>query len=304
MNDYANDIPRALAQAAHQGTSFSPERRGESEIAGYASTLAADYADLEAHAIKGGTLDLLPSEFARYRAGLRRRQIAYLQSSSRCVSSFIAGPSNFPARRMNKRAEIAHKRLSEMLDFRGYAKRAAIRNLRPDLRPIMAGDADAVERLQREHDTATRVHARMKAANAAIRKHAKAGPDAQVEALMAQGFTEPRARDLLKPDFCGRIGFADYEITNNGANIRRIAARIAALEQAKAQPDTEREGANGVRMEDSPADNRVRLFFPGKPADDVRAKLKAHGFRWSPTVGAWQAYRNNRSIPIAQEFAS
>src|SRR3546814_16147806 len=34
-------------------------------------------------------------------------------------------------------------------------------------------------------------------------------------------------------------------------------------------------------------DGRVWLVFPGKPADDVRGKLRSRGFKWSPTRGAW-----------------
>lgn len=62
----------------------------------------------------------------------------------------------------------------------------------------------------------------MRAANTAIRKHRAAGSDAQVAALVSLGFAEPIAKELLQPDFAGRIGFADYQLQNNNANIRRI----------------------------------------------------------------------------------
>ena len=35
-------------------------------------------------------------------------------------------------------------------------------------------------------------------------------------------------------------------------------------------------------------DNRLQVFFDGKPDADTRAELKSNGFRWAPSVGAWQ----------------
>jgi hypothetical protein len=34
--------------------------------------------------------------------------------------------------------------------------------------------------------------------------------------------------------------------------------------------------------------NRVQVRFPGKPDDATRAKLRASGFLWAPSEGAWQ----------------
>lgn len=285
------DIPEATARAAYYGTSFHPERRGDSARSEYAAQLAADYAMLHEQATKGGTLDLLPAEFERYRAGQRKRHLAYLHSSARCVSSFIAGPSNFPAGRMNKRADIAHRRLNEMLEHRANALAAIKRTLRPDLRAIYTGDADALDRLEAKITKAEAMQARMRETNATIRRHKKEGTQAQVAALLAMGYHEGTARRLLEPDFCGRIGFADYELTNNGANIRRMKARAEEISRLQNTEATEQEGS-AARLEECPAENRVKLFFPGKPSEDVRADLKRHGFRWAPSEGCWKAYLN------------
>lgn len=297
------DIPLSLAVAAYSGTSFSPERRGASAVSEFATTCAEDYESFKVQAIKGRTLDILDAEFTTYRAGLRSRYCAYLSSSSRCVSWIIAGPSKFPAARMNKRADIAHKRLGDYIEWREMARRAVIRNLRPDLRPIMAGDDNATDRLAAKIAHAEKVQERMRAANAAIRKHKKEGEQAQVLALVALNIREDIARELLKPDFCGRIGFADYQLTNNNANIRRMKERLESIERNQAAPVAEREYDNGIRLEDDPPANRIRLFFPGKPDSSVRDKLKSCGFRWSPNAGAWQAYRNNNAMTTAKTIA-
>jgi hypothetical protein len=301
---FASDIPMSLAVAAHSGTSFVPDERGRAVVSSYGAEMAEVYETLKAQAVKGDTLDKLDEEFARFRGGYRARNIAYLRSRGRCMSTMIAGPSNFPVRRQQKRNEVSMKRLDELLEFKERAMRAAIRNLRPDLRPIMAGDADAIERLEAEISKAERLQSRMKAANLAIRKNAKAGSEAQVAALIEQGFSDARASDMIKPDCCGRIGFADYELTNNNANIRRMKQRLEQISRAKALPDVEVVSDSGIKLEDCPAENRVRLTFPGKPAEEVRSKLKKNGFRWTPSLGVWQAYRNSWSMALAKEIAA
>lgn len=302
--DFASDIPFDIARRAHAGTSFVPDERGNQELASYAATLRADYDDLAKLANTPEKEEILDAEFARYREGYKSKVIAHLAARSRCMSTMITGGSNFPVRRQKRLGATSDKRTEEMLDFRERALTAIRKKLCPELRPIMAGDADAVDRLRKEIGDAERRQELMKAANAAIRKHSRAGADAQVAALIALGFGEARARELLVPDFLKRIGFADYQLTNNGSNIRRMRGRLKGLEVAKAKPDTQEEGAN-AKLEDSPADNRVRLFFPDKPERDVRRRLKDAGFRWAPSIPGkpWQAYRNHNSIVAARREA-
>lgn len=309
--DFINDIPLDAATSAHSGTSFTPEKRGEQVRQGYAETMAGDYAELAAEIQnKPEMQSTLDAEFARYREGYKARYLAKLRSDARCVSWMIAGPSNFPVRRMEKRNRVAHKRLEELVEFRSRALDAIRKHLFPELRPIMSGDSDAVGRLKEKIAEAERTQELMKSANIAIRKHKKSGESAQTAALVSlfqsvgifKNNPEAKARELLQPDFCGRIGFADYELQNNNANIRRMKLRLEAISRNQATPNTDVAGEH-ARIEDCPADNRVRLFFPGKPSEEVRSRLKASGFRWSPTIGCWQAYRNWKSIATAKQEA-
>jgi hypothetical protein len=203
---------------------------------------------------------------------------------------------------MQKRSDVADRRLNEMLEFRTRALDAIRKTLTPELRPIMTGDADAGERLKGEIAQAEALQERMKAANTAIRKHAKEGKEAQTAALVGLGFPEAVAAKLLEPDFAGRIGFADYKLTNNGANLRRMKARLEHVERLAKMPGSSLEGKN-ARLEDCPSENRVRLFFPGKPEEALRSRLKSSGFRWTPSLGCWQAYRNHNAFRVAREVA-
>lgn len=298
--DYINDISESLAVSAFNGTSFVPEKRGAAYRKDYADTLAADYERLKEQAVRGGTLALLDDEFARYRAGYRARMNAWLHSHSRCMSAMITGPANFPTRRNQKRNDIEHKRMGELIHFRERALRAINRNLRPDLAPIMAGDADAIERLQDKLASLERRQLRMKAINAAHKAFQKK-PDSLLDADLSE-----QEKDMIrayKPAYSWEPHpFAPFQLTNNGATIRQTKARIEQLTKAKATPAKSFECAGDIRVDDCPADNRVRVFFPGKPAADVRSKLKSCGFRWSPTIGAWQAYRNHNAMQCAQSF--
>jgi hypothetical protein len=113
---------------------------------------------------------------------------------------------------------------------------------------------------------------------------------------------EGDVREWLIPDAFGRAGFASYQLTNNNANIQRIKGRIDLISRDKATAPTTQRGDNGVLYEDCPADHRVRLFFSIIPAADIRARLISSGFRWSPWLRCWQAYRTPQTLERAKQF--
>ena len=302
MSKYTDDIPIDLARASHAGTSMVPEHRAIQEREGYSAQLESDHAVLSKLANTDEKRATLESEWDRYRSGYRRRTIALLGAKSRCISTMITGPSNFPTRRAQKANDSEHRRSTELIEWRGRAMRSICKKLQPELAPIMSGDSDALVRLREKIAKAEEQQKAMKQVNRAIRANKKKGPEAQVAALVKLGFPEKAAARALEPDAIGRVGYPDYSLSNNNANIRRMKARLAQIERAHATPDTEVEGDN-ARVEDCPAENRVRLFFPGKPEADVRKRLKDNGFRWARSIEAWQAYRNHNSIAVANDVA-
>lgn len=149
---------------------------------------------------------------------------------------------------------------------------------------ISSDDPDAIDKLREQLAGVEESQARMKAANAAIRKGKT--DDAKVANLVGIGFPELEARELVKPDFCGRIGFPSYALSNNNANGRRIKQRIEQLERARSAESVEVEG-NGYEYRECTDENRVMFVFPGKPDGATRAQLKTNAFKWSPSRGAW-----------------
>ena len=164
-----------------------------------------------------------------------------------------------------------------------YAGRAAAIE---DNKSIFSDDPQAGEKLTERIAILEKRRDLMRAANKCVRKK-------DLEGLMDLGFNERRATELMTvPDFCGRIGFADYELSNLGANIRRLKQR-AQIVEARSKEETSEKELCGVRIVENCEDNRLQLFFPGKPSEKVRDHLKAMGFKWSHYNGAWQRHRSS-----------
>ena len=87
---------------------------------------------------------------------------------------------------------------------------------------IKSDDPDAIEKLEAKLAYHQARAAMMRDAN----KHLRRGDD---EALYAMGFKEKTIASLKEPDFAGRTGFADYQMSNNNGEIGRIKKRLKAL---------------------------------------------------------------------------
>ncbi|MBX9745476.1 MAG: hypothetical protein K2X34_01145, partial [Hyphomonadaceae bacterium] len=86
-----------------------------------------------------------------------------------------------------------------------------------------------------------------------------------------------------------------FNTAGPAAEARRLRGRIAELEALASRP--EREHLVGdVRIVENVRENRVQVFFRGKPSDAVIRALRQRGFRWSPTAGAWQRHLGNAAL--------
>lgn len=158
---------------------------------------------------------------------------------------------------------------------------------------ISSDDPEALDKLRAKVANLENLQEKMKAANKAIRSNKT--PETRIAALVALGFSEGVAEKLLVPDYCGRVGFADYETKNNNANIRRLKGRIIELEAIQKREDREEEAEGYTYREDS-EEGRVMFIFTGKPSEEIRNTLKRGGFKWSPSRGAWVRQLNQNGI--------
>lgn len=169
---------------------------------------------------------------------------------------------------------------------------------------ISSDDPEAVTRLRSKIEQLEAYQKSMVAINRIVRKY-KANKAAGIAALLAGEFqlSPEYATQLFEPDFCGRVGFAAYQLANNSGNLARCRERLQQLEALSTATDEEVTFGD-IRVVNSATDNRTQVFFPGKPNEATRDKLKSNGFKWAPTVGAWQRHRSNYAWHIAKEIAA
>ena len=277
-----------LCRRAHMGTSFVPEVRAKDYVREYSQQLAED---LERVKSLGG-------DPADYQRRYEHHFTAWMSAKSCCLSVMITGPSGFPTRRAEKANQSEHKRMQEFYQFREKYFARLERQQRREARAAI----DPVEEMRGKIEKAEREQNAMKAANKIVknRKLSDAEKIAQLAALL--NWSEAEAAKVLQPDFCGRVGFPDYQLTNNLANIKRMYQRLAELEQ-KAQATTkETARPDGVRIVENTEADRLQIFFPGKPEPEMIEALKRRAFKWSPSNGCWQRQFTANAIAAMREI--
>lgn len=163
---------------------------------------------------------------------------------------------------------------------------------------IFSDDPDAAEKIAEKIARLEKRQEAMKQANKYIRQGNKAG-------LLEMGFSEDQITKLSDPTNFGGPGFPAFELTNNSANIRRLKDRAKIIE-IHANDETSEKTINDVRIVDSVEDNRLQMYFPSRTSRQTYNDLKHAGFRWTPSLGCFQAYRsyhaNRQAETIAQNW--
>lgn len=161
---------------------------------------------------------------------------------------------------------------------------------------IFTDDPGAADKLEERIAQLEKRQELMKAANKLIKKNDRAG-------LASLGFPEGRINQLFTPDYVGRLGFASFEITNNGANIRRLKERLKFI-QAHANDVNSEKTICGIRVLDNADENRLQIFFTARVPNECYRELKQNGFRHSPSVGefVFQSYRGRWNADNAERI--
>ena len=237
-------------------------------------------------------IDSLLDTYARKLAANMNHSFAI---DARVPSILIAGGSNFPVRQKEKQNAARDSNMREWQYIQGLLDK--IRST--GMGGIRQDDPQAIPKLEKKLAGLEKAQETMKAVNAYYRKHGTLdgcphlSPEnlEKLKAAMVSGWHYEK-----KP-------FQSWELSNNNAEIRRIRQRINSLTRAKETVYVGWEFEGG-HVEANREQSRLQVFFDGKPDADARQQLKEHGFRWAPSVGAWQRLLNGNAYYAADRISS
>ena len=213
---------------------------------------------------------------------------------ARVPSILIAGGSNFPVRKKEKQNAARDSNMQEWQYIQGLLDK--IRST--GMGGIRQDDPQAIPKLQKKLDGLEKAQETMKAVNAYYRKHGT---------LDGCPHLSPENLENLKADMASgwhyeKKPFQSWELSNNNAEIRRVRQRIESLTRANEVTYVGWE-FDGGHVEANRDQGRLQVFFDGKPEADARQQLKEHGFRWAPSVGAWQRLLNDNAYYASDRIA-
>ncbi|KAI9129860.1 DUF3560 domain-containing protein [Acaryochloris sp. CCMEE 5410] len=150
---------------------------------------------------------------------------------------------------------------------------------------ISSDDPDAIAKLKHKLEGLQQLQDEMKRINKIIRSTKKLEGEARVKAVAEKAnISKSRAQELLTPDFCGRIGYPNYSLTNNNATIRNTKQRIeqlkADLERIAEQGESAetRHDDLGVTVIENNVVNRIQLDFDRRLTKPAYRIVKGQSF--------------------------
>lgn len=287
-------INEEMARRAKNAISFSDYVEG-SATAQYRAAVdkAASFAESQKAKVDPMYHDQIDSLLDTYARKLADNLNDSYRITASCPSVMIAGGSNFPVAKKQKQNAASDRNMEEYMQIRGLLDKIGSIGTGG----ISSDDPQAVDKLKAKLAKLEDQQEKMKQANAYYRKHKTldgcpvltAAQIAEIKVGMARSW-----RSEAKP-------FESFQLSNNNANIRRLKERIAELEKRQADPAPDGWTFDGGEVVMNKEENRVQIIFDGKPDEQTRAELKAYGFRWAPSQGAWQRQLTDNAIAAARK---
>jgi hypothetical protein len=243
---------------AYYATSFSPEKRAESEC---------QFWDSLENEFSGN-----PDALAR----LERLFLDVLSAKSRCASPMITGPAKFPTER-NNRAMERERKLSDKL----FYVLEKIRNPKIKVDHSIESVQDELDKMQAQLVEKKEANAKLRACTDWQEVHDSILDD------------EVRGRFEVNKRLMRRDGFMQFELTNLRNRIKTMEEKLATYKASDSQAEIVKDG---VRIVKNITDDRLQIFHDSKPEAETISSLKKNGFKWSPRNKCWQRQLTQNAI--------
>ncbi|TET97730.1 MAG: hypothetical protein E3J23_08610 [Candidatus Stahlbacteria bacterium] len=271
-----------LAYRAFSGTSFSPEKRAESTVEWVEAQLKED---LEKILNESGST-------GNYREKFINHVHTWLNAKSRCMSSMITGPANFPVARNQKNMRYEDNAYKNWDKWRERYIKSVFRV------PTPSPEED-LDKALKDYEKTFQNQELMKTANKILRRKSGDHSEKRLE-LVEAGFSEKVVDEgLMKPDCYGDYGFASYSLTNNNAKIKRLKEKVLTMKSriaVKASFEPIRFDGGEISIDN----DRVVISHDEKPEQSIIDHLKSRGFRWSRNYGAWSRKHTANALYTAK----
>ena len=294
-SDYYYSINEGAARRAKEMNSFSDYKPG-SATAEYRHYVDVAFALAQEQKRRVDPMyhEKIDSLLDTYARKLAANMNQGYEIDARVPSILIAGGSNFPVRQKEKQNAARDSNMQEWQYIQGLLDK--IRST--GMGGIRQDDPQAIPKLQKKLAGLEKAQETMKAVNAYYRKHGT---------LDGCPHLSPENLENLKADMASswhyeKKPFQSWELSNNNAEIRRVRQRIESLTRANEVAYVGWE-FDGGHVEANREQGRLQVFFDGKPEVDARQQLKEHGFRWAPSVGAWQRLLNDNAYYASDRIA-
>ncbi len=269
-----------LAYRAFCGTSFSPEVRAKSTVEWINEMLQEDLEKIKTESGNTGN----------YESKYMDHATKWLSAKSRCMSSMITGPANFPVARNRKYMSYEDSAYKNWMAWREKYIKAVFRV------PTPSPEED-LDKALADYEKAFLNQVIMKTANRIVRDK----KTEKVERLIELGLPEAAAISLLEPDCYGDLGFASYALTNNNSKIKRLETKVIVMKNRIARKESfEPIEFNGAVI--NIENDRVTITHEEKPEQSVIDSLKARGFRWSRNYGCWCRKHTANALYAAKQI--
>ena len=238
-----------------------------------------------------------------------------LYMRSKVVPVNIAGPSNYPAQKMNKlmnshmtSENMWVEKINRFLENTAsmMEKLTPVAQVIEDYgsgqlssKPISSSDPHALEKLTAKLAHHNLKQGEMKKANAHYRKNNTM--------VGFKNMTDTAAMNMDKhidEDYrFNKQPYPSFQLTNNNATIKSIQKRIDTITSHRSD-----QGIKGYRFEGGKVVanyeiDRLQIFFDEKPEKEMRTTMKSVGFSWSPkNDNAWQRQLTSNALYAAKRI--